>query len=405
MLARFFSQTLLICLEVGALGRGQTQPIAQQSRLMAYDSFFLRVTRIEDRATTLVAQGKNPTSTRSSIGRDFDLTDAEQALVIAIASDWGAQFQANQAKAKALLAAAQSSSSSPELQGLLVARLNMTSDHIAQLQAALGPTRFAALDALVTQPRPAPEPSALSSAQRVRLAPYNAFFSRFWWLEDRAAYLDHYQGPIGSWTRTAAAREFGMTVSEHALVSPIVADWQANNSALADQARKISDGGRVTRSPAFQSVEESRLKMLADHIDQLQAALGPARWEVLEALVRKTNFPRAGFQNQSVVTVLDVDGQSTRITSAGMSYEPRRRAGSSHMVALIVYTGEGIEQFGWETISKVEIGDGRVAITLKTGETVTGAELPPHASLVGQADSRGRTIIDFSKIRTLTVSP
>jgi hypothetical protein len=243
------------------------------------------------------------------------------------------------------------------------------------------------------------------TGQPARLAAYDAFFSRFWWLEDRAAYFDHYQGPIGSWTRTAAAREFGMTVSEHALVSPIVADWQARNSAIADQARTVSNGGRIAKSPEFQGLEENRLKILSDHIAQLQAALGPARFEALDALVRKNNFSRGGSQNQSVLTVLQVDGRSTRISLAGMAYEPRGRPGVSHMVALVVYTREGIEQFGWETISKVEIDHGRATITLKTGETVSGAELPPRASLDGQAGSSPRTVIDFSKIKTLTVSP
>src|SRR5690242_4757287 len=70
-----------------------------------------------------------------------------------------------------------------------------------EIQAVLRPARFAALEAQLAQPRPAPAQSNPFSAQRARLTPYNAFFSRFWWLEDRAAYLDQYQGPIGSWTR------------------------------------------------------------------------------------------------------------------------------------------------------------------------------------------------------------
>jgi hypothetical protein len=403
MFARVFSQALLICLAAGALGQGQPQPIAQQSRLMAYVTFFVRVSWIADRAATLVAQAKNPTSIRSSIGRDFDLTDAEQALVIAIGSDWGARIEANQAKAEVLHAAGQSISSSPELQGLLAARLDMTWDHISQLQAALGPARFAALDALVTQPRTRSAPPDASSTQRARLTAYNAFFGRFWLLEDRAAFLDRYEGPVGSWTRTAAAREFGMTVSEQALVSPIVADWRARNSAIDDQARKVYDGGRVTRSPELQTLEENRLTVLSNHVDQLQVALGAARFEALDALVRRNYFPRP--QNHPELTVHDVYGQSTPISSAGMTYEGRRRPGVSHTVALIVYTREGIEQFDWETISRVEIDEGRATITLKTGETFSGAELPSRAALDGQSDSSGRTVIDFSKIKTLTVSP
>ena len=89
----------------------------------------------------------------------------------------------------------------------------------------------------------------------------------------------------------------------------------------------MSNGGRITKSPEFQSLEENRLKVLSDHIDQLQAALGPARFEALDALVKKNNFPRGGPQNQSVLTVLDVDGQSTRISFAGMAYMAAEKAG------------------------------------------------------------------------------
>jgi len=392
--ARFNPRVLLIGTAVQALCQVQIVPTAQNTRLMAYDTFFRRVTWAEDRSPGLVA----------AVARDYELTDSEQARVIEIANDWRVRWDAVENQVGPLLAAGQSGAYSPALQDLLRNRLQMTSDHIDRLQAAFGPERFAAFEALITKPPP-PAPPRPDPAQRARLTAYNAFFLRFWWLEDRAAYLDHYQGPIGSWTRTAAAREFGMTDSEHALVSPIVADWQAKNSANADQARKVSNGGRVTKSPEFQVLEEDRLKMVSDHVDQLLAALGPARFRTLDALVRKNNFLRGGPQNQIVLTVLDVDGQSTRVSSAGMEYEPLRRPGMSHMVALIVYTREGIEQFGWETISKVEIGDGRSTITLKTGETVSGAELPPHASLDGQADSSRRIVIGFSKIKTLTVSP
>jgi hypothetical protein len=394
MSARFNPRVLLIGAAVQALCQVQTVPTAQNTRLMAYDTFFRRVIWAQDRSPGLVA----------AVARDYELTDSEQARVIEIANDWRVRWDAIENQARPLLAAGQSSTSSPALQDLLRNRLQMTSDHIDRLQAAFGPERFAAFEALITKPPPPTHPRP-DPAQRVRLTAYDAFFSRFWWLDDRAAYLDHYQGPIGSWTRTAAAREFGMTVSEHALVSPIVADWQAKNSAIADQARKVSNGGRITKSPEFQSLEENRLKVLSDHIDQLQAALGPARFEALDALVKKNNFPRGGPQNQSVLTVLDVDGQSTRISFAGMAYEPRRRPGASHMVGLVVYTREGIEQFAWETISKVEIEDGRATIALKTGETVVGAELPPHSSLTGQTDRGTRGEIDLSRVKTISVAP
>jgi hypothetical protein len=76
-----------------------------------------------------------------------------------------------------------------------------------------------------------------------------------------------------------------------------------------------------------------------------------------------------------------------------------------HGVALLVFTPEGIEEFGWETITKVDIKAGRATIALRTGETVEAAELPSHSSLDGQTDGGSKAIVDFSRIKTITVSP
>jgi len=203
----------------------------------------------------------------------------------------------------------------------------------------------------------------------------------------------------------AVAREFGLTASEQALISPIFADWQAKNSAIAEQSRKASEGGRITKSSELDALESTRRKAIADYIDQLQAALGPERFKALDATVSAGNFPRANSGGQAVLTVVDVNGRSTQVKFAGMAYEPLRRPGRSHMAALTVYTREGIEQFGWETVSKVEISAGRATIALRTGEKVAATELPPHSSLTGQTNGGGRAEIDFSRIKTITVSP
>jgi hypothetical protein len=107
---------------------------------------------LEDKASELVSQGKSGLFARSVIQGDYGLTDGEQALLLATAADWRTKSGAIQDQAKPLLAAGLSSVSSSAVQALLAARLGVTSDHIDQLEAALGPMRFAALDALVTKP-------------------------------------------------------------------------------------------------------------------------------------------------------------------------------------------------------------------------------------------------------------
>ena len=123
MSARFNPRVLLIGAAVQALCQVQTVPTAQNTRLMAYDTFFRRVIWAQDRSPGLVA----------AVARDYELTDSEQARVIEIANDWRVRWDAIENQARPLLAAGQSSTSSPALQDLLRNRLQMTSDHIDRL--------------------------------------------------------------------------------------------------------------------------------------------------------------------------------------------------------------------------------------------------------------------------------
>ena len=293
----------------------------------------------------------------------------------------------------------------------------MTSDHIDRLQTELGPARFATLDALVAKPRTSALPPGFNPAEYARIGRYNSFFSRVSWLEDRAASLARL-GKVGPLTRTAPAREFGLTVPEQALVTPIVADWQTKNGAIARQAQKLAAAGitGAAESPELQSVEAARQQNIADHIDRLQATLSPERFAALDALLGR---PRSfGASNRQKLAVLDVDGKTVSLSFAGIGYEPPRSPEPGQMayiapthlmpqhgVALLVFTPEGIEEFGWETITKVDIKAGRATIALRTGETVEAAELPSHSSLDGQTDGGSKAIVDFSRIKTITVSP
>jgi hypothetical protein len=129
-----------------------TQSSSEIGRLMTYDRLFIRVMWLEDKASELEAQRKNPAHFRSIIRSEFGLTVGEMALVTAIAADLRAEHDAIRKQAQPLLAAGQSSTSSPDLRSLLASRLKATADHIDALQAVLGPMRFAAMDALVMRP-------------------------------------------------------------------------------------------------------------------------------------------------------------------------------------------------------------------------------------------------------------
>lgn len=150
---------------ISTLSYSQVQPSPQDAHLFAYDSFFFRVMWLEDKANQLVSQGKTDAYARFVIQKEFAPTDAQTASLKAIAADYRTQFNAIQKQAKALLTAGQKGSTSPQLGDLFNQRRQVTADHINQLQMALGPMRFAALDALVALPR---APQAAIAAQPVQ---------------------------------------------------------------------------------------------------------------------------------------------------------------------------------------------------------------------------------------------
>jgi len=162
---------LALATAVAALAQQQVpaQYASQIARLKAYDAFFFRVTWLQNKSSQLSSQGKSTAFADSVVQVEYGLTDAEQAQLASIAADCRAKSGAIQDQARPLLAAGQSSASSPTVQALLAALLGVTSDHIDQLQAALGPMRFAALDALVTKTAAvSPPPGATGAPDRAK---------------------------------------------------------------------------------------------------------------------------------------------------------------------------------------------------------------------------------------------
>lgn len=121
---------------------------------MAYNALFRRVAFDERIAARYRSQGK-PMSMGSKIRLLYALTLQEYAALAPIATDWYAKFEAINAEARPLVAQGLTTASSPDLNNLLQERFQVTRDHIAQLQTALGgPARLAALEALIMKPSP-----------------------------------------------------------------------------------------------------------------------------------------------------------------------------------------------------------------------------------------------------------
>ena len=135
-----------------ALSQTPALSTEERTRLIAYDSFFFRFSWIEGTANELRAQGQ-PTMLGSSVVHQYGLTAEQYAQIATIATDWRTSYDSVIAQAKPLLAKGLTITTSQTLSDLLQRRRQVTRDHIAQLQAALGgPSRLAALEALITKP-------------------------------------------------------------------------------------------------------------------------------------------------------------------------------------------------------------------------------------------------------------
>lgn len=154
---------LILGLTGAALCQSPVRGNEEQSRLMAYDELFDRVSWFEGKANQLRAQGR-PTSLGSSVRFDYALTSDEYSRLVDVAADWRTKFDAINAKAKPLLGSGLTTNTSPELSRLLQERLQVTRNHISQLQSVLGgPARLAAMEALVMRRRASRERTSQSA--------------------------------------------------------------------------------------------------------------------------------------------------------------------------------------------------------------------------------------------------
>ena len=157
--------------------------------------------------------------------------------------------------------------------------------------------RCCALGLLIVLATPAPgqAPQEITAPQ-TRLAIYSSFFMRLALLEDAAAGLGD-PNKSGSESRALAARAFGLTEPELALAIGIAAGFRAKAGAVGEQAgRSLTAGDTGNLSPALEERKALLSKAISDLIDQLQAALGQARFAALDKLVVQPRTPEAALR-------------------------------------------------------------------------------------------------------------
>lgn len=120
-----------------------------------------------------------------------------------------------------------------------------------------------------------------------QLQTYQSFFFRFTWLDEQADRLAS-QGKNPTYARSLIRKQAGLTLQEEAALRNIAADWKVQNSGIASAARALMvAGARVGTSQPLMALRNQRDQMVADHIDRLVAALGSARFSILDAFAQK----------------------------------------------------------------------------------------------------------------------
>jgi hypothetical protein len=127
----------------------QIVEVKQIPDFVLYDSYFYRIAWLDNHAKSLSLQGKIDTKMRSAIRKQGNLTSTEETALKAIAADLRVKDDGIASAARALRTAGERIGSSRQLQDLRNQRQQVITDHIAQLRAALGSTRFLELDGFI----------------------------------------------------------------------------------------------------------------------------------------------------------------------------------------------------------------------------------------------------------------
>jgi hypothetical protein len=124
---------------------------------------------------------------------------------------------------------------------------------------------------------------------------YDAFFYRVKWLNDLADNYDS-RGKAASaaYFRSTLQRTAGLTAQEEAAVEAIAADWRAGDVSIVNTGQALMKAGAAPNDSRLKALAIQRQQLVAAHVSQLQAAMGPARFQTLDGFVRATSTVKSG---------------------------------------------------------------------------------------------------------------
>jgi len=118
---------------------------------------------------------------------------------------------------------------------------------------------------------------------------YRFFFFRVMWLQDQAGKAQA-QGGDGSRVGNLIQKQTGLTSQQASALVAVASDWRTNDAAIHAQIVAIAaTGARVATAPQLQALEAQGKQLVLGHLSQLQIALGPGAFYVLDLYVRRTS--------------------------------------------------------------------------------------------------------------------
>ncbi len=163
-----------------------------------------------------------------------------------------------------------------------------------------------------------PPPQKYSDADLLR---WGAFFYRLTWAGGIAA-VEAAQRFIGSDMRAPTQREASLTSSEATAVNAAAADCNAKLATINDRLGVLlSAGALAPTSPAMMALRNERATMVAEHIEQIRAALDGSRFARLDLYVHTPSTGRpladlpAGRQSPAIRALPDWAKEAERTGS------------------------------------------------------------------------------------------
>ena len=93
-------------------------------------------------------------------------------------------------------------------------------------------------------------------------------------------------GRPDSFMRSLIQNETGLNLVQAAALKSVAADWKAKMDPIQNSMRSMmAEGATAKTSPALKALLGERDLMVADHIDQVRAALGAGRFATLRSYV------------------------------------------------------------------------------------------------------------------------